>query len=323
MSYKLLYLPLQARINQLNTEIKRVMHQSLKREHRHYIRYILKNKGKKLRSLLSLSIFEAYSSNKKDRKKSICIISAIEMIHLASLIHDDVIDEADARRGELSVNAKWGNSNAVALGTYIYATALKQIYKGQDLEVLKHFSSVVKTMCEGELYQLRDRDAATFIGVRRYYRIIYCKTASLFALSTWLGGHLAGVLDVEKNKLKKIGVKLGFLYQYIDDLLDILDDGRALNKNALQDLENGQVTYPLIIYQQLTANQALSLVQLKEFSQQELQVLFKQTGTTQACIDKLNQQKEKLLWHISQLSHAEIQSKLKLMLSFMVERVPV
>ena len=315
MNYKLLYLNHKKNIDKINTEVSKVLHSSLKKEQRHYIRYILQNNGKKLRALLSLLLLSSLKKNIS--QKDIILISSIEMVHSASLIHDDVIDNACTRRSQESVNSKWGNSHAVAIGTYVYATALKQIHKGEDLEVLGEFSKIVQRMCEGELFQLQEKKDKN-ISKQRYYRIIYCKTASLFSAATWLAGQLSQQNKRKKNLLKHLGIQIGFLYQLIDDVLDIIDNGNTLKKEKFQDIKNEQNTFPVFIYKKNAKNKIKNLSKLTE---NQIKYELNSYNVIEESMQLIKKQESKIINILKSLKVTKLEKEITTIIKFMVNRL--
>ncbi len=173
------------------------------------------------------------------------IAVAIELVHLASLVHDDVIDQASLRRGRESVNNRWGNQVSVLTGDYLFATAFNMVNRHNQKEVLDGLTSTIRTMCAGEIQQM---SLAYNIDVSEddYLEKTYGKTACLFALCCKVGGLVSSMHPEGVAALEQFGLCLGYAYQIIDDLLDFLSDSSLIGKPCGSDLLEGNITLPVI-----------------------------------------------------------------------------
>lgn len=211
--------------------------------------HVLASPGKRVRPVLVCLVFYALLDGRKpteeEHARLVKVASAIELIHMASLVHDDVIDDADVRRNQPSVKAKWGNPAAVAFGVYLYSISLLLIAEAGLLSVLSALSTAVKGMCEGELFQLAGRHDYD-LDKAEYDAVIKRKTADLFIVACRAGAYVAGASESQVEAMTEYGYSLGMLFQISDDVLDILSDGDHLKKTIGQDLEEGQVTLPMI-----------------------------------------------------------------------------
>jgi heptaprenyl diphosphate synthase len=211
--------------------------------------HVLASPGKRVRPVLVCLVFYALLGDRKptqeEHDRLVKVASAIELIHMASLVHDDVIDDADVRRNQPSVKAKWGNPAAVAFGVYLYSISLLLIAEAGLLSVLSSLSTAVKGMCEGELFQLAGRHDYD-LSKDEYNAVIKRKTADLFIAACQAGAYVANASDDQVEAITEYGYSLGMLFQISDDVLDILSDGDHLKKAIGQDLEEGQVTLPMI-----------------------------------------------------------------------------
>jgi octaprenyl-diphosphate synthase len=178
--------------------------------------------------------------------RAIQIAAAVELLHTATLLHDDVVDGADTRRGKPSVNALWGDRIAILVGDFLYARASATLIEDGEPDILWIFSSTISEMSEGELLQLQ-RSFDPEVPESVYLDIIGRKTARLMADSTESGAILAGVTRAERRALRDYGFELGLAFQLTDDALDYSDDGTVLGKSPLADLSEGKVTMPLIL----------------------------------------------------------------------------
>jgi octaprenyl-diphosphate synthase len=204
--------------------------------------YIFQNSGKKIRPALLLlcSKLFGYKGN-----ENILMSALIETIHAASLIHDDIIDNSDVRRGRESIHSKWGPNITVLLGDFLYIKALGYSLHSQHSQITKILTEISARMIEGELNEYC-RSGNLDLAEEDYLDIIDKKTASLFAASCQIGGILGNALDEEEHSLVEYGTSLGMSFQIIDDLLDFTGDEKALGKPVFSDLNEGRITLPLI-----------------------------------------------------------------------------
>ena len=199
--------------------------------------YIFKSDGKKIRSRLNL--IASSSSKNSDRYK---LASIIELLHTATLVHDDVVDNASTRRGALSVNSLWSNAHGVLIGDYIYSKAFMLMVEIGKKDILAELADATNDISQGELIQL-DAISNIKISLNKLKKISYFKTGRLFEASAKTGAMLAGA---NKNFIKNIGESaknIGILFQIKDDLLDYYNTSKT-GKQSFQDLKEGKVTYP-------------------------------------------------------------------------------
>lgn len=228
------------------------------------ISHLLTLSGKQVRPILTLLAYRLFLNESQNELSSpeplIQISSAIELIHLASLVHDDVIDDGQYRRDQLSVNAKFGNARAVTVGVYLYSMSLELIAKTRQCDLLYSLSQAVKLMCEGELFQLDSRGEMT-VSVEHYLNVVYSKTARLFMSSFECGAQLAAVSQSQVVLLQKYGYYLGVLFQLTDDYLDVFGDQVALKKEKGQDFGQGQFTLPyLFLFEEVCPEEKNTLI---------------------------------------------------------------
>ena len=199
--------------------------------------YIFKSDGKKIRSRLNL--IASSSSKNSDRYK---LASIIELLHTATLVHDDVVDNASTRRGAVSVNSLWSNAHGVLIGDYIYSKAFMLMVEIGKKDILAELADATNDISQGELIQL-DAIGNIKISLNKLKKISYFKTGRLFEASAKTGAMLAGA---NKNFIKNIGESaknIGILFQIKDDLLDYSNSSKT-GKQSFQDLKEGKVTYP-------------------------------------------------------------------------------
>jgi octaprenyl-diphosphate synthase len=206
-------------------------------------RYLSRSRGKFFRPTLLL--LSAKSGGKADLGKAVSVGVAVELIHAASLIHDDIIDEAALRRNRKTVNSKWGNAISVIAGDYLLAKAFHIISKLNDTRLLSAFSKTASRMCEGEMAQLAN--AYNFeVTERQYLDIIKRKSAYLLSDCCAVGGMLGNLSDRKTRRLAAYGLNLGIAFQIVDDCLDLTGDESDLGKSVWQDMDEGKLTLPLI-----------------------------------------------------------------------------
>ena len=199
--------------------------------------YIFKSDGKKIRSRLNLI---ASSSSKNSYRYKLA--SIIELLHTATLVHDDVVDNASTRRGAMSVNSLWSNAHGVLIGDYIYSKAFMLMVEIGKKDILAELADATNDISQGELIQL-DAISNIKISLNKLIKISYFKTGRLFEASAKTGAMLAGA---NKNFIKNIGESaknIGILFQIKDDLLDYSNTSKT-GKQSFQDLKEGKVTYP-------------------------------------------------------------------------------
>jgi octaprenyl-diphosphate synthase len=205
-------------------------------------RYIQKSGGKRIRPALLL--MTARLGN-YEGDKGVLYASVVEFIHSATLIHDDIVDEAELRRGRLSVHSRWGNDVTVLLGDYLYIKSMAIALTQDSLDMIRLLCDVTLRMIEGELYQLT-KNGDVEISEEEHFEIIRRKTAYLFAGCARIGGMLGDTTDEQQDALWDYGFKLGIAFQVVDDLLDYTADEATLGKPIGSDLREGKVTLPII-----------------------------------------------------------------------------
>lgn len=205
--------------------------------------HVLGSGGKRLRPALLLLAAELCGYTGPRRVQ---VGAAVELLHTATLLHDDVVDLAELRRGRASANAVWGNRRAILVGDFLYARASSMIVEDGDLEILGIFANTIRLMAEGELLQL-ERSFDPTITEAHYYQVIDRKSAELLAAACDAGAILAGVTRAERRLLADFGRQVGLAFQLRDDALDYSAGARELGKLPCADLREGKVTLPLLL----------------------------------------------------------------------------
>ncbi len=205
--------------------------------------HVLGSGGKRLRPALLLLVADLCGYTGPRR---IQIAAAVELLHTATLLHDDVVDLSELRRGRPSANALWGNRRAVLGGDFLYARASSMIVEDGDLEILWIFANTIRSMAEGELLQL-ERSFDPSVTESHYYAVIERKSAVLLSAACEAGAILGGVTRAERRRLAEYGRELGLAFQLRDDALDYEDREADLGKRPYDDLREGKVTLPLLL----------------------------------------------------------------------------
>src|SRR5215475_1368379 len=205
--------------------------------------HVLGSGGKRMRPALLLLTAELCGYTGPRR---IHVAAAVELLHTATLLHDDVVDLSELRRGQPSANALWGNRRAVLVGDYFYARASSLIVEDGDLDILWIFANTIRSMAEGELLQLQ-RSFDPSVTEAHYFQVIERKSAVLLSAACESGAILGGVTRAERRRLAEYGRELGLAFQLRDDALDYEDREADLGKRPYDDLREGKVTLPLLL----------------------------------------------------------------------------
>lgn len=207
--------------------------------------YLLGGGGKRLRPALLL-LCNGYAAGRRgDNGSAIRLAAVVELLHSATLIHDDVIDSADTRRGRPSANSRWGNHRSVLAGDWLYMQSFQVALKERNFHILDILIDLTQKMVEGELLQL-EKIGRMDIREADALQLSTYKTACLFSGCARLGAVLGGYDEVEEQTLAEYGRYSGLAFQLVDDLLDFTASSEQLGKPALSDLKEGKVTLPLI-----------------------------------------------------------------------------
>jgi octaprenyl-diphosphate synthase len=205
-------------------------------------RYLSESGGKRIRPALLL-LTSRLGDYRGDR--DVLFASVFELIHTATLVHDDVIDEASMRRGRLSVNHRWGNHLTVLLGDYLYIKSMQMALTARDLQFIQILADITLKMIEGELIQA-ERNGRLEVSEEEYLDLIRRKTAHLFSGCCRVGGILSGLPEAQVKDLSEFGLHLGMAFQIVDDILDLTASQESLGKPVASDLREGKVTLPVI-----------------------------------------------------------------------------
>ena len=203
--------------------------------------YLRAGGGKRIRPALLLLAAKLFGYKGPGAVK---LASVVEIIHTATLVHDDIIDEADTRRGRPAANTRWGNSKCVLAGDWLYMQAFKIAVQARNFRILDVLIELTQQMVEGELLQMEKLGKP--ISLAEHLDLIYRKTACLFSASMRVGGILGGATEEQEERLGKYGRDLGMAFQIVDDVLDLTASESVLGKPVASDLREGKATMAVI-----------------------------------------------------------------------------
>lgn len=223
-------------------------------------KYHLRTGGKRLRAMLTLGSSKlcGYSKGSRDVNLAACV----ELIHAATLMHDDVIDNGEVRRGKKTLNSIWGNKSAILVGDYLLSRCFEMMVEDGSLEILKLLSTTSAEISQGEVLQLQYQSEVDMLE-ETYFKIISAKTASLFAAATKVGSILSNKENKVKDALEFYGKNLGLTFQIADDTLDYNSELKFFGKEIGNDFYEGKVTLPIILLYQKLENKEKN--ELKEY----------------------------------------------------------
>jgi octaprenyl-diphosphate synthase len=204
--------------------------------------YIVNSGGKRLRPALVVLSAKAFGYTGKYHHD---LAAVVEFIHTATLLHDDVVDESDLRRGRATSNSLFGNAASVLVGDFLYSRAFQMMVEVGDMRVMQTLADATNIIAEGEVLQLLNCHDAN-VDAANYLHVIHCKTAKLFEAAMRLGAILAGADETVELAAAKYGMHLGTSFQLVDDVLDYSGDEQDTGKNLGDDLAEGKPTLPLI-----------------------------------------------------------------------------
>ena len=249
--------------------------------------YHLKSGGKRIRALLTLGSAKLCGYGNGDR--DINLAACVELIHNATLLHDDVIDNSDLRRGIKTSNNIWGNQSSILVGDYLLSRCFEMMVEDGSQEILKLLSSTSSKIAQGEVLQLEHKGEIDILE-ETYFDIINLKTAALFAAATRVGACIANKNRKEKDALESYGRNLGIAFQIADDALDYYSKKTIFGKEIGKDFFEGKVTLPIIfLYQQANAEEKIFLKKnFKKKKRSELEfnetlILIKKYNSIDSC----------------------------------------
>ena len=231
-----------------------------------YVSYICDTAGKRIRPALSILVGGATGSISDSHLK---LGTILELIHMATLVHDDIIDGATTRRSVPTANSKWGDGMAVLLGDALFSHALMLSTEFDDLVLSRAIASASRDVCQGEILQTQRRFDLTLTR-NDYFTIIEMKTGALFAAATDLSAYISGVSPETRAAMKDFGMKLGAAYQIYDDCLDLVGSEDQFGKTLRTDLEKGKLTLPMLYLLEEAGDTQREILQKRIIQQEEL-----------------------------------------------------
>lgn len=209
--------------------------------------HLISSGGKRIRPILLILSARLCGSEKSGNHHNLA--AAVELIHSATLLHDDVVDTSEVRRGKKTANAIWDNKASILVGDYLFSVAFQLMVRSENLKILDLLSKASSTMADGEIMQLENSSDLT-LSQEKYLEIIFGKTAVLFSAACEVGGLLNNVSQKKTDALQEFGKNLGTIFQIIDDMLDYSSQEKVLGKDVGNDLFEGKVTLPIILLYQ-------------------------------------------------------------------------
>ena len=283
--------------------------------------HIILSGGKRLRPMLVLLTAKSCGYQGDD---DALLAAVIEFIHTATLLHDDVVDDSEMRRGQETASHIWGNEAAVLVGDYLYSRAFQMMVRAQSMPIMDLLSNATNTIAQGEVLQLlnvNDPDTSE----AKYHEVIYGKTACLFEAATRIGAMLGNSDTQSENAIARYGKHLGTAFQLIDDALDYSADSEELGKNVGDDLAEGKPTLPLIYaMQQGTAEQAeLIRSAIKQGGLEHIDAIttiINETGALEYTFARAQAEADKAKTEIAFLPEGEYRQALMFLADYAVER---
>ena len=225
----------------MNTVIEQSLHSDVTLVNQ-VANYIINSGGKRLRPILVLLSGGLFGNVSPQHHQ---LAAVVEFIHTATLLHDDVVDESDKRRGQNTANAIFGNAASVLVGDFVYSRAFQMMVAVQNMRVMEVLSNATNVIAEGEVLQLLNINNADITDAE-YLQVIHFKTAKLFEAATSLGAIISQASAEDEAALSQYGMHIGTAFQLIDDVLDLSGDAVAIGKNLGDDLSEGKPTLPLL-----------------------------------------------------------------------------
>lgn len=259
------------------------------------IDHVLSIPGKQLRPALTIVCSKLWQEDIDE--KVIKMSTAVELLHIATLVHDDTVDFADTRRGEKTASNIWGPHIAVLVGDFLFATSAEYVCDTQSIRLIKQFASTISDLAKGQLKEIENKFNIE-LNLDDYLDIIFKKTGSLFATSSMSGALLGGAVEEEINNVYQFGKNLGLGFQIYDDALDFEGDEKKMGKPVGSDLKNGVMTLPSIIASKKNEKikkEIINLFELKEENRnEEVDILVKKI-TNEGYVEEAKFEASKLI----------------------------
>jgi octaprenyl-diphosphate synthase len=259
------------------------------------IDHVLSIPGKQLRPALTIVCSKLWQEEVDE--KVIKMSTAVELLHIATLVHDDTVDFADTRRGEKTASNIWGPHIAVLVGDFLFATSAEYVCDTQSIRLIKQFASTISDLAKGQLKEIENKFNIE-LNMDNYLDIIFKKTGSLFATSSMSGALLGGAVEEDINNVYQFGKNLGLGFQIYDDALDFEGDEKKMGKPVGSDLKNGVMTLPSIIASKKNEKikkEIINLFELKEENRnEEVDILVKKI-TKEGYVEEAKHKASKLI----------------------------
>lgn len=283
--------------------------------------YIIHSGGKRLRPLLLMLVARALDYKGQDHTKAAAII---EFIHTATLLHDDVVDDSELRRGKETANNVFGNAASVLTGDFLYSRAFQMMVELNQMQIMQILADATNKIAEGEVLQLLNCNNPN-ITEAQYMQVIYCKTAKLFEAACDVASVLADASDNKQKALHQYGVHLGNAFQIADDVLDYIADSKTLGKNIGDDLAEGKTTLPVIyaLKNAQTPDQQLIRQAIEQGHHPEMAKIIdiiKHSGAIEYAVSKAQQAAQSAIDSLDILAESEYKNALIALAHIAVER---
>jgi octaprenyl-diphosphate synthase len=283
--------------------------------------HIILSGGKRLRPMLVMLAAKACGYQGEE---DALLAAVVEFIHTATLLHDDVVDDSDMRRGQQTASTIWGNEAAVLVGDYLYSRAFQMMVRAHSMEIMDLLANTTNTIAQGEVLQLfhvRDPDTSE----AKYHEVIYAKTACLFEAASRIGGILGDVNPAQQMALQDYGRHLGIAFQLVDDVLDYSAQSEELGKNVGDDLAEGKPTLPLIRAMEAGSDSQRNFIRDaiesgRAESFQEINQIINDTGALQYTLDQANAESRAAKLKIGCLEDSQYRQALVFLADYAVER---
>ena len=283
--------------------------------------YIVESGGKRMRPLLVLLTSNALNYHGSDNIK---LATIIEFLHTATLLHDDVVDTSDLRRGKATANAKWGNAPSVLVGDFLYSRAFQMMVQISSMPIMNILSDATNVIAEGEVFQLMNCKNPD-VTEENYMDVIKNKTAMLFQAASHSGAVIAEGTPEQQSALRDYGLHLGLAFQLIDDVLDYTGSAEDMGKNVGDDLAEGKPTLPLIYAMKHGSNEQAQLIRnaIRKGGLEDLSLIksaVQTTGALDYTINKAHEESAKAKACLNTLKDSIYKDALYALANLAVER---
>jgi len=282
---------------------------------------LVRGGGKRLRPVM---MFVSASFGNYDREKLLDLGAGLELLHMASLIHDDIIDDADIRRGNKTAQSKFGKNTAVFIGDFLLSRTFSIFSVHLDNKMLQKMNKIVRLICEGEIEQAEKKFDFN-INTRDYLKRIRRKTALFFGFATYLGAYVSDIRGVRLNTLYKLGLEIGMAFQIQDDILDFTGKESKTGKALGRDLKAGVVTLPVIYFLEdnVYRQKYDKLISGEKITEKEIDLLIEDVKKSDS-IEKSRKFLKKFIYrvekHLDNLPDNRAKKRMKKIVNFQIDR---